>query len=73
MLSYCQTILFPVGINLFKVNNKNTRKRREISPKLTKTLPKNGRQQDLFHLDIHSSSSEESDVSGSDADTDAEL
>ena len=73
MLSYCQTILFPVGINLFKVNNKNTRKRREISPKLTKTLPKNGRQQDLFHLDIHSSSYEESDVSGSDADTDAEF
>ena len=73
MLSYCETILFPVGIYLFKVNNKNTRKQCEISPKLTKNLPKKGRLQDLSDSDIHSSSCEESDFSGSDADSDAEL
>ena len=68
MLSYCETILFPVGIYLFKVNNKNTRKQCEISPKLTKNLPKKGRLQDLSDSDIHSSSCEESDFSGSDAE-----
>ena len=73
MLSYRETILFLVSIYLFKVNNKNTRKRCEISPKLTKNLPKKGRPQDLSYLDIHSSSCEESDFSGSDVDSDAEL
>ena len=73
MLSYCETILFPVGIYLFKVNNKNTRKRCEISPKLTKNLPKKVSLQDLFDSDIYSSSCEESDFSGSDADSDVEL
>ena len=68
MLSYCETILFPVGIYLFKVNNKNTRKRCEISPKLTKNLPKKGSLHDLFDSDIHSSSCEENDFSGSDAE-----
>ena len=58
---------------LFKVNIKNTRKQCEISPKLTKNLPKKGRLQDLSDSDIHSSSCEESDFSGSDADSDAEL
>ena len=72
MLSYCETILFPVGIYLFKVNNKNTRKRHKISPKLTKNLLKKVRLQDLFDSDIHSSSCEESDFSGKDADSDAE-
>ena len=56
-----------------KVNNKNARKRCEISPKLTKNLPKKGSLQDLFDSDIHSSSCEESDFSGGDADSDAEL
>ena len=37
MLTYSETILFPVGIYLFKVNNKNTRKRCEIQAKLTTT------------------------------------
>ena len=73
MLSYCETILFPFGIYLFKVNNKNTLKRCEISPKLTKNLPKKGHLQDLFDVDIHSSSCEESDFGGSDVDSDAEL
>ena len=73
MLSYCETILFPVGIYLFKVNNKNTRKQCEISPKLAKNLPKKGRLQDLSDLDIHSSSCEESNFSGSDVDSDVEL
>ena len=73
MLSYCETILFPVGIYLFKVNNKNTRKRHKISPKLTKNLLKKVRLQDLFDSDIHSSSCEESDFCGSDADSDAKL
>ena len=73
MLTYSETILFPVGIYLFKVNNKNTRKRCEISPKLSKNIPKKGRLQDLPDLDIHSWSCEESDFSGSDADNDAEL
>ena len=41
--------------------------------KLTKNLPKKGRQQDLFDSDIHSPSCEESEFSGSDADSDAEL
>ena len=43
MLSYGETVLFPVGVylfKLFKVNYKNTRKRCEISPKLTKNVPK---------------------------------
>ena len=43
------------------------------SPKLTKNLPKKGRLQDLFDSDIHSSSCKESDFSGRDADSDAEL
>ena len=73
MLSYCETILFPVDIYLFKLNIKNTRERCEISPKLTKDLPKKGCVQDLSDSDIHSSSYEESDFSGSDADSDAEL
>ena len=73
MLSYCETILFPVGIYLFKVNNKNTRKRCEISPKLTKNLPIKCGLQDLSNSDIHSSSCEESDFTGSDAYSDAEL
>ena len=73
MLSYCETILFPVGIYLFKVNNKNTRKQCEISPKLSKNLPKKGCLQDLPDLDIHSSSCKEIDFSGSDVDNDAEL
>ena len=73
MLSYCKTILSPVGIYLFKFNNKNTRKRCEISPKLTKNLPKKGCLQDLPDSEIHSSSCEESDLSGSDVDSDAEL
>ena len=68
MLSYYETILFPVAIYLFKVNNKNTRKRCEISPKLTKNLPKKGSLQDLLDSDIHSSSCEENDFSGSDAE-----
>ena len=73
MLSYCETILFPIGIYLFKVNNKNTRKQCEISPKLTRNLPKKVYLQALSNSDIHSSSCEESDFSGSDADSDAEL
>ena len=73
MLIYCETILFPVSIYLFKFNNKNTRKRCEISSKLTKNLPKKGRLQDLSDSAIHSSSCEESDFSGSDVDSDAEL
>ena len=72
MLSYCETILFPVGIYLFKVNNKNTRKRCEISSKLTKKLPVKCGLQDISDSDIHSSSCEESDFTGSDADRDAE-
>ena len=43
MLSYGETVLFPVGVDLFKlfkVNYKNTRKRCEISLKLTKNVPK---------------------------------
>ena len=71
--SYSEIILFPVGIYLFRFNTKSTRKRCEISPKLTKNLPKKGRLQDLSDLDIHSSSCEESDFSGSDVDSDAEL
>ena len=74
MLSYCETIFFPVHtLYLFNVNNKNTRKQCEISPKLTKNLPKKGRLQDLSDSDIHSSSCEESDFTGSDAYSDAEL
>ena len=68
-----ETILFPVSIYLFKVNNKNTRKQCEISPKLSKNIPKKGYLQDLFDSDIHSWSCEESGFSGSDADNDAEL
>ena len=73
MLSYCQTILFLVSTYLFKVNNKNTRKRCEISPKLTKNVPKKGCLQDLPASDIHPTSCEESDFTGSDADKDAKL
>ena len=73
MLNYCKTILFSVAIYLFKVNDKNTRKWCEVSPKLTKNLLKKSRLQDLFDSDIHSSSSKESDFSGSAADSDAEL
>ena len=73
VLSYCETILFPVSIYLFKFNNKNARKCCETSPKLTKNLPKKGRLQDLSKPDIHSSSCEDSDFTGSDVDSDAEL
>ena len=73
MLSHCETILFPVGIYLFKVNNKNTRKLCETSPKLTKNLPQKGCLQGLSNSDIHSSSCEESDFSGTDVDSDADL
>ena len=66
-------MLCAIGIYLFKVNNKNTRKRCERSPKLTKNLPKKGCLQDLSDSDIHLSSCEESDFSGSDANSDAEL
>ena len=72
MLSYCETILFPFRIFLFKVN-KNTRKRCEVSPKLTKHLPKKVCLQDLSDSDIHSSSCEEGVFSGSDANSEAEL
>ena len=73
MLIYSETMLFPIGIYLFKVNNKNTRKWWEISLKLTKSSPKKGCLEDIPNSDIHSSSCEESDFSGSDADSDAEL
>ena len=72
MLSYCETILFPVGIYLFKVNNKDTRKRCEISPKSTKKLPRKCGLLDMSNSDIHSSFCEESAFTGSDADRDAE-
>ena len=36
MLIYSKTILLPIAINLFKVKNKNTRKRYETCPILTK-------------------------------------
>ena len=49
---------------MFKVNNKNTIKWCEISPKLTKNLSKKDCLQDLSNSDIHSSSGEESDFSG---------
>ena len=52
---------------------KTPRQRCEISLKLTRNLPKNGRLEALSNSDIHSSSCEESDFSGSDADSDAEL
>ena len=61
-------MLFLVSIYLFKVNHENTRKRCEIGSELTKNLPKKGRLQDLSDSDIHSSSCEESDFSGSDAE-----
>ena len=73
MLSYCETILFPVGIYMFKVNNKSSGKPCEISKRLTKNLPKKGCLQDFSNSDIHSSFCEESDFSGSDANSDAEL
>ena len=73
MLSYCETILFPVSIYLFKINNKNTRKQCEISPKLPKNLPKKCCLQDLSHSDIDLSSCEESDSSSRDADSASEL
>ena len=65
-------LLFPIGIYLFKVNNKNTKKWCEISQKLTKNLSKKSHLQDLPNSDIHSSSCEESDFSGSDADSNVE-
>ena len=73
MLIYSETILFPVGIYLFEVNNKNARKQFEICPKLTKNFPKKCRLQDIPDSDIHSSSFEESDFSVSEADSDAEF
>ena len=73
MLIYSKTILFPVSIYWFKINNKNTRKQCEISLKLTKNFPKKGCLQDIPDSDIHSSSSEESDFSGKDADSDVEF
>ena len=65
--------MFPVSIYLFKVNNKNTRKWFEISPKLTKNLAKKSCLQDLSDSDIHSLSCEERDFSGNDADSGAEI
>ena len=65
--------LFPVGLYLSKVNNENTRKQCEISPSLTKNPPEKGCLQDIPDSDICYSSCEESDFSGSDADSDAEL
>ena len=44
-----------------------------MCPKLTKTPIKKGRLQDIPDSDIHSSSYEESDFSGSQVDSDAEL
>ena len=73
MLGYCETILFPFSIYLLKVNNKNTRKQCEVSPKLTKNLPKKVHLQDLSDLDIHLTSCEEGDFSASGANSDAEL
>ena len=55
---------------MFKVNNKNTRKQCEISPK---NLSKKGCLQDLSNSDIHSSPCEEIDFTGSNAYSDAEL
>ena len=55
VLIYNEIILFLVGIYLFKANNKNTRKRCEMYPKLTKNPLKNGRLQDIPDSDIHSS------------------
>ena len=66
-------MLFPVSIYMFKVNNKNPRKRCEVSPKLTKNISKKVHLQDLTNSDIHSSSYEERYFSDSDADSDAEL
>ena len=63
----------PVSICLFKVKYKNARKQCGISPKLTKNVPQKGCLQDIPHSDIHLSSGWESDFSGSDADSDAEL
>ena len=74
MLIYTETILFPVSIYLFKVSNKNSRKWCEINPNLIKNPPNKCCLQDIIaNSDIHSSSFEESDFSGSDADSDAEL
>ena len=42
-------------------------------PKSTKNPLKKGRLQDIPNSDIHSTSYEESDFSGSEADSDAEL
>ena len=36
MLTNSETLLFPVGIYLFKVNNRNTRKQCKVCSKLTK-------------------------------------
>ena len=44
-----------------------------MNRKLTKNLPKKGHLQDLSNSDIHLSSCEESDFSGNDADSGAEL
>ena len=53
---------------MFKVNNKNPRKRCEVSPKLTKSISKKVHLQDLTNSDIHSSSYEERYFSDSDAE-----
>ena len=73
MLIYSEAILFPVRTYLFKVNNKNTSRQCEISPKLTKIPPKKGSLLDIPDSDIHSPSCDESDFSSSDADSDAKL
>ena len=73
MLGYCKTIVFSFGSYLFKVNNKNTRKRCEVSQKLTKKLPKKVCLQNLSDSDIYSSSCEEGDFSGSDTNSGGEL
>ena len=62
-------MLFPVSIYLFKVNNKWC----EVSPKSTKNPHRKGCLKDLPDSDIHSSSCEEGDFSGSFADSDAAL
>ena len=67
-LSYSQSVF-----TCSKLTEKNTRKRFEISQKLTKNLAKKSHLQDLSNSDIHSSSCEEHDFSGNDNDSGAEV
>ena len=39
MLIYSENILFPVGIYLFKLNNRSTRRQCDPCPKLIKKMP----------------------------------